>query len=83
MLTNTPLVSMLWPHLGILGSNLLGPAPAGAALGTTLLRAAPGRTTGPTGRLPLAALLGGRLSARGTSLRRHGSNNSGLRGRDA
>ena len=69
---------MLPSHLGILGSRLLGPAPAGTALGATLLRAALGRTTG---RLPLSALLRGRLSARGTSLRRHGY--SGLRGRDA
>ena len=81
MLTTSPLVSMLPSHLGIFVSRLLGPAPAGTALGATLLRAAPGRTAGPAGRLPLATLPGGRLSARGTSLRRHGY--SGLRGRDA
>ena len=64
---------MLPSHLGIFVSRLLGPAPAGTALGATLLRAAPGRTPGPAGRLPLATLPGGRLSARGTSLRGHGS----------
>ena len=54
---------------------LLGLAPAGTALRPAPLRAALGRTLG----LPLAALLRGRLPARGTSLRRHGSNDSGLR----
>ena len=57
--------------LGVLLFALLGLAPAGAALLTSLLRTTLGRTPG---RLPLAALLGGRLAARGTSLGRHGSN---------
>ena len=60
---------------GIIVATLLGLAPAGAALRPAPLRAALGRTLG----LPLAALLRGRLPARGTSLRRHGSNDSGLR----
>ena len=55
--------------LGIV-ATLLGRAPAGTALlAAALLRAALGR---PPGRLPLAALLGGGLPARGTSLGRHG-----------
>ena len=54
---------------------LLRLAPAGTALRPAPLRAALGRTLG----LPLAALLRGRLPARGTSLRRHGSNDSELR----
>merc|ERR1719265_1795723 len=54
---------------------LLRLAPAGAAHRPAPLRAALGRTLG----LPLAALLRGRLPARGTSLRRHGSNDSELR----
>ena len=53
-------------------ATLLGLAPAGAALRPAPLRAALGRTL----RLPLAALLRGRLPARGTSLRRHGSTDS-------
>ena len=62
-------------HTNFLGvivvATLLGTAPAGTALlAATLLRTALGRTPG---RLPLAALLGGRLAARGTSLGRHGS----------
>ena len=55
--------------LGIVAA-LLGGTPAGTALLAALLRAALGR---PPGRLPLAALLGGRLPARRTSLGRHGS----------
>ena len=56
-------------------ATLLGLAPARTALRPAPLRAALGRTLG----LPLAALLRGRLPARGTSLRRHGSNDSELR----
>ena len=65
--------------LGVLLVALLGLAPAGTALLTSLLRTTLGRTAG---RLPLAALLGGRLAARGTSLGRHGSNDWGLRDRN-
>ena len=62
--------------LGLLG-DLLGLAPAGAALRRAPLRAALGRALGG---LPLAALLRGRLPARGTSLRRHGSERLGTTG---
>ena len=58
----------LQENLGIV-TTLLGLAPAGTALGTTLLGAALGRPAG----LPLAALLGRRLPARRTSLGRHGA----------
>ena len=57
-------------RLGVIIAALLGLAPAGATLGAALLRAAALRRAAG---LPLAALLRGRLSARGTSLRRHGS----------
>ena len=57
---------------GVVIAALLGLAPAGTALRPAPLRAALGRPL----RLPLAALLRGRLSARGTSLRRHGSTES-------
>ena len=57
---------------------LLGLAPARTALRPAPLRAALGRPLG----LPLAALLRGGLPARGTSLRRHGSNDWELRVRD-
>ena len=56
-------------NLGII-ATLLGLAPAGTALLAALLRTALG---GTPGRLPLAALLGGGLPARRTSLGRHGS----------
>ena len=66
--------------LGVVITALLGLAPAGTALlRAALLRAAALRRTAG---LPLAALLRGRLPARRTSLRRHGSKDSGLRVRD-
>jgi hypothetical protein len=64
--------------LGVV-TALLGLAPAGTALLAALLRAALGRAPG---RLPLAALLGGRLPARRTSLGRHGAIDWRLRMRD-
>ena len=64
--------------LGVIAA-LLGLAPAGTALLAALLRTALGRTPG---RLPLAALLGGRLPARRTSLGRHGAIDWRLRMRD-
>ena len=62
-------------HTNFLGvivvATLLGTAPAGTALlAATLLRTALGRTPGC---LLLATLLGGGLTARGTSLGRHGT----------
>ena len=63
--------------LGLLGDLLGLAAAARALLRRAPLRAALGRALGG---LPLAALLRGRLPARGTSLRRHGSERLGTTG---